>query len=428
MTVGAKNVDFIERARTVTAAPKYDIEWRFPSVIERADGAWLYDLEDRRILDLTASSGAILLGHRHPAVTEAVIAQIRDYGTSFASSLSVPRLELAERICDRYPAMGKVVFHKTGSEGTLSAVRLARAATNRELILSSGYHGWQEWQLASQPFGFVQSTGVVGFDYDLAALEQMLSGFGGQVAGVIVSPNLFDYDLDHYRQMSRICAQYGVLFILDEVFTGFRAGPRGVHGTGEVPADLVVLSKGLANGHPLAAVMGRRDIVDVYDRAGVQGTYTRDIPPMAAALATLDVLADPAVYSHGEAIGRLLMDGIRDILSAEGIQARVRGLPMMFNVALATERFGAAIYRAAHDNGVYFGDLGTHLVTTAFDQQAVDHALSVFGDVVHALASHPDATAPLPAPVSDVPADQVEAVISQVIHRDRAMKPVLIGV
>ncbi|MEV0455861.1 aminotransferase class III-fold pyridoxal phosphate-dependent enzyme [Catellatospora methionotrophica] len=424
------NAETIERARRVTAAEGYDIAWRYPSVIARADGAWLFDVEGNKIVDLTASSGSILVGHRHPAVVEAVVAAIRDDGTAFASTLSMPRLLLAERLCERYTSTEKVVFHKSGSEATSAAVRLVRAATGRDLVISAGYHGWFEWQLAAQPFGFVAEAGVVGFDYDELALEQMLSAFGEQVAGVIVSPDLFDFDVAFYERISAMCAGFGVPFILDEVFTGFRAGPRGVHGAG-VPADLVLISKGLANGHALSAVMGKRDLLDFYDAARIQGTYTREFPPMAAALATLDLVDDPCVYGRGESMGRLLMKGVAEAFASAGVAVRVEGRPMMFRVVLPDTEFERRVYREAHTHGAYFGDFGTHLISTAFDETAVDHALQALTKAIEvALAYEPQATeASLPQPRNSTRDDSssmtvsaksaTESTINQVLERDR---------
>jgi glutamate-1-semialdehyde 2,1-aminomutase len=386
---GLTNHGMIERARRVTAAEGYDVKSRFSSMIVRGDGAWIYDVEGNRLLDLTSASGTIILGHRHPVVTAAVVEQIRDYGTAFASTLSVPRVELAERLCERYPGAEKVVFGKTGSEGTTMAVRMARAATGRSLVLTSGYHGWHDWQLSAEVLGYQPSTAVACFGYNLSILERMLAEFGDDVAGVIVSPELSYYDVDHYLQMSAACARHGVLFMLDEVYTGFRYGPRGVHGTGAVPADVVVLSKGLANGHAIAAVMGRRDVIDSYDAAGIQGTYTREIPPMAAALATLDVLADGSVHEHCERMGTALMDGMRDVLASAGIPAWIGGPPMMFDVVLPSSALSAEINRAAYAYGVYFEDT-TQLITAAYDETAVDHALTAFDKAIRQVAATTD--------------------------------------
>ncbi|MFG1953691.1 aminotransferase class III-fold pyridoxal phosphate-dependent enzyme [Micromonospora sp. NPDC048830] len=439
------NRGLIERARRVTAAEKYDIQTRFSSMISSGEGAWLTDVEGNRMVDLTASSGTIILGHRHPAVIEAITRQIRDYGTAFASTLSVPRVELAERLCERYACAEKVVFHKTGSEGTALATRFARAATGRELILSCGYHGWHEWQLASEEFGYRQSSGVVGFGYNEKALEKMLDAFGDEVAGVLISPELLYFDLDYYRRMAATCARYDVPFMMDEVYTGFRAGPKGVHGL-DVPADLIVISKGLANGHSLAAVMGRRDLIDAYDVAGVQGTYTREVPPMAAALAVMDVLDTPGVYENAERMGRRLADGMREILTEAGIPNWVGGPDLMFDVVLPNDELGWEIYEAAHEYGVYFEDSGTQLVTTAFDEAAVDHALSAFQKATRqVVAERPDIAPTTGGELTEerkldfaewafgglLRDDErtnalIDETIEKVVNRDRSIRPVLV--
>jgi glutamate-1-semialdehyde 2,1-aminomutase len=359
-------------------------------MILRGDGAWLDDVEGNRLLDLTAASGTVILGHRHPAVTEAVIRQIRDYGVAFASTLTVPRIELAERLADRYPCAEKTVFGKTGSEATTMAIRLARAATGRKLILTSGYHGWHDWQLTTETLGYQPTTATACFGYNQQILEQLLNHFADDIAGVLVSPELLYYDTNYYRQMSATCAQHDVLFMLDEVYTGFRAGPTGLHGgTGHgdnVPADLVIISKGLANGHPIAAVMGNRDLINHYDTAGIQGSYTRETPPMTAALATLEALDAPGLYDGWVRAGESLRDGMRDILGAAGIPAWIGGPALMFDVVLGTDELTEEIHAAAARYGVYFEDT-TNLVTAAYGPDAVDFALTAFEKAVREVAA-----------------------------------------
>ena len=372
------NAELLERARRVTAAEIYDIGTRFPSVFERADGSWMHDVEGNRILDVTAASGALLLGNRHPRVVSAITDCIRDHGTVFASTLSLPRIELAERLCERYPAAEKAVFTKTGSEATTTAIRLARAASGRDLILTSGYHGWHDWHQSFLDIGFDSGTRVVCFGYNETALERLLDEFAGRIAGVIITPEPAWFGADYYRRLSATCARHGVLFILDEVITALRYGPRGLNGTGEVPADLITMSKGMANGHSLAAILGRRDIMDCYDAAGIAGTYTREVPPMAAALATMDVIEDGSVHERCQQLGQKLMDGMRDVLAAVGIPAFVGGPPMMFDVVVPSEALSWDIYRAAYDYGAWFEDSGTQMITAAFGDAEVDHALTAF--------------------------------------------------
>ncbi|GAB3478407.1 aminotransferase class III-fold pyridoxal phosphate-dependent enzyme [Amycolatopsis cihanbeyliensis] len=379
MSIGSQgNEELIERARRVTAAEGYDIGTRFPSVFAEAEGPWMRDVEGKRLLDVTAASGALLLGNRHPGVVRAITEYISRYGTVFASTLSLPRIELAERLCERYPAAEKVVFTKTGSEATTTAIRLARAATGRDLILTSGYHGWHDWHLGFLNLDYDAGNRVACFGYSEAALERMLTEFAGRVAGVVVTPEPAWFDADYYRRLSALCARHGVLFIIDEVITSFRYGPRGLNGTGEVPADLLTMSKGLANGHSIAAIMGRREVLDAYDAAGIAGTYTREVPPMAAALAVLDELEDGSVHEHCTRLGQTLMDGMRDILAEVGIPAFVGGPPMMFDVVVPSEALSWDIYRAAYDYGAYFEDSGTQMIMASYTESDVDHALTAF--------------------------------------------------
>lgn len=435
---GTTNHGLIERARRSTAAGAFDIGSRFPSVFERGEGAWLYDVEGNRVLDVTAGDWTLVMGHRHPVVTAAFVDEASRNGNIFASTLTRPRIELAELLISRYPCAEKVVFGATGSEGNEMAVRLARAATGRELVLSSGYHGWHEWQLASETLNYNPATGVVGFGYNLEILERMLDAFAEDVAAVLVTPEILYFGIEWHRRMSALCRARGVLFMLDEVSTGFRYGPLGVHGSGDVPADVVVISKGLANGHPIAAVMGPAGVIDAYDTARLEGTYPRSTPPMAAAIASLGLYADGSVHEHCNRIGTLLMRGMREILSCAGVPAWVDGPPMCFDVILESQDLGYEIYEAAHGCGAYFEPSGTQLVTAAWDEGAVKHALDAFGEGVRRVVTSRefesselsekrklDAAEELCGAVVRDDEDTralVEQTIEQVLHRDRSAR------
>ena len=375
---GQTNLETIERARRVTAAEVYDIGTRFPSVFVSGEGSWMTDVEGKRILDVTAASGCLLLGNQHPAVVEAVTRCIRDHGATFASTITPMRIELAERLCERYPAGEKAVFCKTGSEATTTAIRLARAYTGRDLILTSGYHGWHDWQMPYTQLGYDPASRVANFGYNVTALTRFLEQFGDEIAGVIVTPEPAWFDVEYYRTLSDLCARHGVLFVIDEVITALRWGPRGLNGTGGVPADMITVSKGFSNGQALAAVLGRREIIDAYDKAGIAGTYTREVLPMATALAVLDVIEDGTVLEQCDKMGRLLKDGMRDVLAKIGIPAYLTGPNMMFDTVVASEQLSWDIYRAAYDFGAWFEDSGTHMVTAAFGDEEVAHALHAF--------------------------------------------------
>jgi glutamate-1-semialdehyde 2,1-aminomutase len=434
-TTAQGNLAMIERARRATAAEVYDIGTRFPSVFVSAQGSWMTDVEGKRILDVTAASGSLLLGNQHPYVTEAVTRCLRECGVVFASTLTPQRIELAERLCDRYPAGEKAVFCKTGSEATTTAIRMARAATGRDLILTSGYHGWHDWQLSYLHLDFEPRTDIVNFSYNETALARLLEEFSGDIAGVFVTPEPAWFDVAYHQRLSDLCARYGVPFIIDEVITALRWGPRGVNGTGGVPADMITVSKGLGNGHAISAVLGKREIIDCYDQAEIAGTYTREVPPMAAALAVLDVIEDGSVHEQCEQMGRMLRDGMREILDGAGVPSHLAGPPMMFDTVVESDQLSWDFYRAAYDYGAYFEDSGTHMVTAAYGEAEVRHALDAFEQGVRqVLKSASIRPGPLPQErkmqfareafgglFHDEPAvlERIEQTVRKVAERDR---------
>lgn len=374
--MGPTNASTFDRARRVTAADFYDIGTRFPSVFVSSTGSWMTDVEGRQVLDVTAAGGALLLGNRHPQVTEAITAAIRDHGTIYSSTLSIPRIELSEVLARTFPACEKVVYFKSGSEATTAALRLVRQATGRDLVLSAGFHGWFDWQRPYRTFGYHPSIGLINFGYNETVLARLLDRLGDRIAGVFVTPEPAWHELGFYRHLAEQTRDVGACFLLDEVITGFRYGPSGLNGGGGVDADVVTISKGLANGHALAAVMGRREVIDCYDAAGLEGTYTREVPPMAAALATLGALADGSVHAHCELVGSRLRDGAAGLLERCGLQAAVVGPSMMFDIVFPSEEIAWSVYRRAYDHGVWFEDSGTQMVTAAYGDDEVEHALA----------------------------------------------------
>ncbi|GAA2987366.1 aminotransferase class III-fold pyridoxal phosphate-dependent enzyme [Actinokineospora diospyrosa] len=388
--VTGSNRETIERARRVTAAERFDIGTRFGSVFDSAVGSWMRDVEGRRVLDVTAASGALLLGNQHPAVVDAVVRSVRDHGVVYASTITPQRIELAERLCERYPAGEKAVFCKSGSEATTAAIQIARAATGRDLVLTAGYHGWFEWQRPYRNMGYDPRTRVANFGYNETTLNRYLDEFGADVAAVIITPEPAWFDVAYHRRLSELCARHGVLFIIDEVITALRWGPRGLNGTGGVRADMITMSKSLGNGHSIAALLGRADVIDYYDAAGIAGTYNRELTPMFAALAVLDEIADGSVHEHCERMGQALKDGMREVLRSVGIPAHVTGPNMMFDVVTPSEELSWDIYAAAYGHGAWFEDSGTQMVTAAFTQAEVDHALEAFEQGAREVAATTD--------------------------------------
>lgn len=367
-----RTTSIIERADAVTIRDRRPERLAPPAVFDSANGAWCTDIEGNRYVDLTASSGAVLLGHGDTRVAEAVVKAVQAGAVGLADSVTAPLVEVAERLVARYPAAERVAFFKTGSEATTAAVRLVRAATGRRWILSAGYHGWHDWQLGIQGFNLNSNHGVIHFGYHLEALGMLLDGLSDQIAGVIVSPEPTWVTMEALTAMSEACQRCGVPFVLDEVMTGLRYGPSGVNGSG-VPANVIVVAKGLANGHAIAAVAGQADIVGAYHAANIGGTYNREVVPLVAARAVLDATESGVVHQRASASGTAIKDGIAGTLRRAGIPVWTGGAPLMFDIVMATDAVADTFFTAMFACGIHMDRTGTQFVTGAHS----DHEVAV---------------------------------------------------
>jgi len=364
----------------------------FPLYFTRAQGPHLWDLDGARYLDYRAALGPIILGYCHPEVDRAVKEQI-DRGVIY----SMPgdrELELARLVSDSVPGAENVRFLKTGAAAVDAAVRIARAYTGRELVLSQGYHGWHETFMAADPnscrgvpsrlAGLLRRFGWG----DLNAVRAQMREVGDQVACIIL--NVFegrDPPPPGYLQgLLDLAEQYGALLVFDEVKTGFRLALGGAQERYGVTPHLTVLAKAMANGYPIAAVAGRREIMQVLDepaspRVVVTNTLDGDLVGVAAAIATIKVLRRPSTYPRLYERGRILMQGLRQILTAHGLDAEVKGEPTHFKVALAGtdprsgEPLNRRFIRELIRRGVFLTD--EWLLTLAHTKAVVKRTLDI---------------------------------------------------
>ena len=310
-----------------------------PIFFERAAGAYLWDADGRRYIDYVGSWGPMLAGHGHPAVVEAV-----QEAASRALSFGAPtqaEIELAEELCRLVPSMELVRVVSSGTEATMTALRLARGFTGRSLIVKfeGCYHGHADSLLVKAgsgalTFGHPSSAGVpaevaaatVVLDYnDGEGLRRLFAEKGKAIAGVIVEPvagnmNLVLPAAKFLETLRDECTRHGALLIFDEVMTGFRVAPGGAQQRFGIRPDLTTLGKVIGGGLPLAAVGGRRDIMEKLAPLGPvyqAGTLSGNPIAVAAGLATLKVIAGG--QEKVEATTRALVEG----LSAEARKARV---------------------------------------------------------------------------------------------------------
>jgi glutamate-1-semialdehyde 2,1-aminomutase len=360
---------------------------RNPIFIKKAAGARLWDEDGNEFIDYIGSWGPMILGHAHPAIVEAIQKAAED-GTSFGAATR-REVEMAERISSFMPSMEMVRMVNSGTEATMSAIRLARAFTGKSKIIKFAgcYHGHADSFLikagsGAMTLGVPDSPGVtetVGRDTltarfnDAGSVEALLKEHRGAVAALIVEPVVGNMGcippkpgfLDDLR---RLCDRDGVLFIMDEVMTGFRVARGGAQDLYGITPDLTTLGKIIGGGLPVGAYGGRRDIMAMVAPAGPMyqaGTLSGNPLAMAAGLAMLENLS-PNVYEALETKSKRLEDGVRRIVDKGRLPVTLNRVGSMFTMFFTstpvvdydtakradTEKFGV-FFRRMLERGVY---------------------------------------------------------------------------
>ena len=342
----------------------------YPFFIERGDGAHVIDADGNRYLDYVMGYGPLLYGHDLPEAVQSAIQSHASAGPMYGAPTKV-EVELAEFVARHVPSVEMVRFVNSGTEATVSAVRLARAYTDREkiVVMQGGYHGAQESTLvegdphnpspstAGIPQSFADHTIPVPFN-DSEAIRSVFEAHGEEIAAVLTEPILGNMGIvtpvDGYHETLRdLCDDYGSLLVFDEVITGFRVGGlQCAQGKFGVTPDLTTFGKIVGGGFPVGAIGGRAEIVEHFTPAGnvfQSGTFSGHPVTMAAGLATLEYAAEHDVYDHVNALGDRLRSGLGDLLADRAPGYTVVGTDSMFKVVFT--RDGATDRSAACEAG-----------------------------------------------------------------------------
>jgi glutamate-1-semialdehyde 2,1-aminomutase len=298
-----------------------------PMYFERGAGCRVWDVDGHAYIDYVMAFGPLLLGYACEEVDRAALEQVR---RGALLSLNHPlHVRFVERLVARFPGAEMGCFFKTGSEATTAALRLARRATGRREVVRCGYHGWHDWCLPLERFVPAGLEGqVLEFRADRPDELRLLLR-AHEVAAVIVAPEMvIPGRPEPFHEIAAIAREHGAVFVLDEVKTGLRIRPGSFQQWAGVVPDLTTLSKALGNGWPVAAVIGRREVMRHGAGMHLSATYHGETTGIAAAMATLDVLDRTDVTGHVWRLGERLIRGLQASADRRGVPALAYGEPL----------------------------------------------------------------------------------------------------
>jgi len=408
----------------VSASVRFNPSLGHALYLRVANGSRLYDVEDNEYIDFNLSHGATFLGYNHPAVRKAILAGLE---TGILSGYETHvQVQLAKKITEIIPCAERVRYGNTGTEGTMIAVRLARAFTGKKRLLKfwGHFHGMHDYVMYNahspmqsiQPGNYVEpsreSQGIPTELDDLilvipwkdeAALERAIREYRDEIAGIIMEPINYNQGCivasrEYMQFVRKMATANNIVLIYDEVLSAFRTGPSCAQGYYGVSPDVCVIGKAVANGAPIVIITGKAEIIDQVGRTGSvaqSGTYTGNTLAVAAALASIEEINKPGFYDHIYRVTKVLFSGLTNLFEQAGISARVQGLGARFGIFFGfTEPVDSYEDTFKHDSetadrfmkacaarGVYFHSYGKlvaghHGISASHSLEDIDEALS----------------------------------------------------
>jgi len=350
--------------QTNAKRPYPQFEGAMPKFIERGKGCRIWDMEGKEYIDFRLALGPVTLGYCYDEVDDAVREQMKK-GVLF-SMASPLELELAQQLHEVVPNAEMVRFMKTGEDANLCNVRIARAFTQRDMILTSGYHGYPDWFAVDEspkngvPEILKEYVKVIPWG-NCEVAEQLIRQYNERIACVVSIPYDMNEDISgaYIKHLRKLTREYGILLVLDEVWTGFRLALGGAQELFGVDADLASYAKAMANGYPISSYLGKRQYMEILNTFRMTTTYAGETLSIAAAIATLNIMRREKIHRHINAMGRRLMDGFNAIGKELGLEAYAAGLPpapfLKFNTPDAgyNERLEYLWFRELFKEGVF---------------------------------------------------------------------------
>ncbi len=393
-----------------------------PVFIEKAEGAIIVDADGNEYIDYIGSWGPMILGHNHPTVTEK-IKTVLDRGTSFGAPTDL-EIELAEMVIDAVPSIEIVRMVNSGTEATMSAIRLARGVTGRDTIIKFDgcYHGHADTLLVEAgsgvatlnipgspgvPESFIKSTLSVPFN-DIEAIKKVMGEKGNEIACIIVEPIAGNMGLVPPKEgfletLRELTTKNGALLIFDEVMTGFRVARGGAQSIYDITPDLTTLGKIIGGGLPVGAYGGKKEFMEKIAPQGPvyqAGTLSGNPLAMTAGIATLNEISKPSFYEELDKKAQRLIDGLQDAINKNNIKATTGRIGSMFGLFFTDQRVEnfedaktsdlerfTAYYKGMREKGIYLApsQFEAGFVSNAHTDEMIDATIKAAFEVMATL-------------------------------------------
>jgi glutamate-1-semialdehyde 2,1-aminomutase len=362
-----------------------------PLFATKTRGAKIWDIDNICYIDLVSALASVTLGYNDKEIQRAVKRQLK-----LGVSMSLPGIleaEVAELIVELVPSAEMVRFGKNGTDATSAAIRLARAYTGRDHIVVCGYHGWQDWYIGSttRNKGVPESVSALThkFEYNnIESLTSTLDELDGKIAAVIMEPmNVVYPEPGFLESVQAQTRKAGALLIFDETITGFRFAKGGAQELFGVTPDLSTFGKGMANGFPISAVVGRRDVMIEMEEIFFSGTFGGELLSLAAAKSVLERHAEGGICEDLNKLGALLADKVEIVASQNGLRdvVALSGHPSWkFLNWTATDTYTIDDLKTFFMQEAFLKGLlvlSTHNITTAFNERIIDRTSKIYSEV-----------------------------------------------
>ncbi len=395
-------LDLVPGAILGIRRPYNFVPGEYPVFFESAKGGRVTDVDGNEYIDMLCAYGPIIIGHREEEIDNAVIDQMRNKG--FCFSLTQPmQNNLARKMRELIPSAEMSLFLKTGSDATTAAIRIARGHTERMKIARCGYHGWHDWCVEVKggiPKKLYED--IYEFHYnELDELEDLMKVHGDDMAAIIVTPvghplaeKVQEPEPGFLEGVKTLAEKYGAVLIFDEIRSGFRFGLGGAQKEYGITPDLSVFGKAMANGYPISAVVGRREVMmAAADRVFISSTFFPNSLEQVAAIKTIEILERDRILEKVWEKGRRLGEQIERIVKDSGVPVEFSGAPLMPFITFPKDKDGrykqlrTEFYTRVIRRGVFLQPYHHGYVAYRHKDEDLDYTASVIRESLEELRS-----------------------------------------